>query len=290
MSNATLVLMIFAIIQTNARTMKVNIIDDGFGSTLLPRQQQILEIVNNKRFAGVLQLSEALSVSAVTIRSDLDALEKRRLLRRIRGGAMAVRSARFERHIDVPSQNFTEEKERIGALAASMVHSGETVILDAGTTTLAMAMALPCNLRDLVVITSSLDIAIALETHPGTSVVVTGGSLKKTGRNLQSRSLVPPFAALLLEQLNADCAYLCCAGIDIERGFTNAHFEEVEVKRAMLSASRQAIMLGDRGKIGHVAGAQIAPTDEISTLITDQKATPADIAALETAGMKVMLA
>lgn len=264
--------------------------DDGFGPPLLPRQQRILEILDRERSAEVVRLSEALGVSAVTIRSDLDALEKRRLLRRVRGGAMAVQSARFERPVDVPSQNFTEEKERIGSFAAGIVRSGETVILDAGTTTLAMAMALPRDLRDLVVITSSLDIAIALEAHPGASVIVTGGSLKKTGRNLRSRSLVPPFAALLLEQLNADCAYLCCAGIDANRGFTNAHFEEVEVKRAMLSAARRAVMLGDRGKIGHVAGARIAALGEISTLITDRKAAPADIAALESAGIQVLLA
>lgn len=264
--------------------------DDGFGAPLLPRQQRILEILDRERSAEVIQLAEALGVSAVTIRSDLDSLERRRLLRRIRGGAMAVQSARFERPIDVPSQNFTEEKQRIGSVAASMVRSGETVILDAGTTTLAMAMALPHDLRDLVVITSSLDIAIALEGHPGASVIVTGGSLKKTGRNLRSRSLVSPFATLLLEQLNADCAYLCCAGIDAKRGFTNAHFEEVEIKRAMLTASRRGVMLGDRGKIGHVAGARIATPREIATLVTDRKAAPPDVAAIEAAGPQVVLA
>jgi DeoR/GlpR family transcriptional regulator of sugar metabolism len=264
--------------------------EDGSKKPLVPRQQQILEILERDRSAEVVQLSEALGVSAVTIRTDLDALEKRRLLRRIRGGAMAMQSARFERPIDVPSQNFTAEKERIGALAASLVRNGETIILDAGTTTLAMAMALGRDLRDIVVITSSLDIAIALEEHPGASVVVTGGSLKKTGRNLRSRSLVSPFAALLLEQLNADCAYLCCAGIDPVRGFTNAHFEEVEVKRAMLGAAQRAVMLGDRGKIGHVAGARIATPREIAVLVTDRKAAPADVAALEAAGTQVLLA
>jgi DeoR/GlpR family transcriptional regulator of sugar metabolism len=264
--------------------------EDGAKTPLLPRQQQILEILERQRSAGVTQLSEALGVSAVTIRTDLDSLEKRRLLRRIRGGAMAIQSARFERPMDVPSQTFTAEKEQIGAMAASLVRSGETIILDAGTTTLAMAMALPQDLRDLVVITSSLDIAIALEEHPGASVVVTGGSLKKTGRNLRSRSLVSPFASLLLEQLNADCAYLCCAGIDAERGFTNAHFEEVEVKRAMLVAARRAVMLGDRGKIGHIAGARIATPREIALLVTDRKAGPADVAAIESAGTQVLLA
>jgi DeoR family transcriptional regulator, fructose operon transcriptional repressor len=170
------------------------------------------------------------------------------------------------------------------------VRNGETIILDAGTTTRAMALALPSDLYDVVVITNSLDIAISLENHAGITVMLTGGTIKKTGRNPRSRSLIPPFAGLLLAQVNADCAYLCCAGIDAERGFTNAHFEEVEIKRAMLAAARHAVVLGDHGKIGHVAGARIAAIDEVSTFVTDAGAAPADVSALSAAGLDVILA
>jgi DeoR/GlpR family transcriptional regulator of sugar metabolism len=254
------------------------------------RHERILEMLRRDRVVEVARLSRSLGVSAVTIRSDLDALERRLLLRRIRGGAMAVQPARFQRPLELPSQSFAAEKERIGAMAARMVRDGETIILDAGTTTLAMALALPADLRDIVVITSSLDVAMALEAHPGATVMVTGGTLKKAGRNPRSRSLVPPFGALLLGQMNADCAYLCCAGIDVERGFTNAHFEEVEIKRAMLASGRRAVVLGDHGKIGHVGGARIAGIEEVSVLITDNGAKLADVQALETAGLHVLLA
>ena len=268
----------------------MTIAETGLAPPLNRRHERILETLRRERVVEVTQLSEALGVSAVTIRSDLDALERRLLLRRIRGGAMAVQPARFERPLDLPSQSFAAEKKRIGAMAARMVRDGETIILDAGTTTLAMALALPADLRDIVVITSSLDVALALETHPGATVMVSGGALKKTGRNPRSRSLIPPFGALLLGQINADCAYLCCAGIDAERGFTNAHFEEVEIKRAMLASARRAVMLGDHGKIGHVAGARIAGIEEVSALITDSGAAPADVQALEAAGLQVLLA
>lgn len=259
-------------------------------SQLSPRHERILEMLKRQRVVEVSRLSDALGVSTVTIRSDLDALERRMFLRRIRGGATSVQPARFERPLELPSQNFSEEKERIGALAARMVRNGETIILDAGTTALAMALALPADLRDVVVITSSLDIAISLENHEGVTVMVTGGTVKKTGRDPRSRSLIPPFAALLLSQVNADCAYLCCAGIDADRGFTNAHFEEAEMKRAMLAAAHRAVMLGDHGKIGHVAGARIAGVMELSALVTDDNAKPADVHALETAGLQVIRA
>jgi DeoR/GlpR family transcriptional regulator of sugar metabolism len=198
--------------------------DAATAAALTPRHERILELLRRERVVEVSRLSEAFGVSSVTIRSDLDALERRRLLRRIRGGATAVQPARFERPLDLPSQSFAAEKERIGAMAARMVRDGETVILDAGTTACAMAMALSADLRDVLVITSSLDIAIALEAHAGVTVMVTGGTLKKTGRNRRSRSLIPPLAGLVLEQVNADCAYLCCAGIHAERGLHQRRF------------------------------------------------------------------
>jgi DeoR family transcriptional regulator, fructose operon transcriptional repressor len=257
---------------------------------LVPRHERILEIVRTERVVEVSRLSEALGVSAVTIRSDLDALERRHLLRRIRGGATAVRPARFERPVDLPSQSFATEKERIGAMAARMVRNGETIILDAGTTALAMALALPRDLKDVMVVTSSLDIAVALHPHPDVTVLVSGGRLKKTGRNPRSHSLIPPFGTLMLQQINADCAYLCCAGIDARRGFTNAHFEEVAIKRAMIASARRVVMLGDHGKIGHVAGARIAGLDEVTALVTDAGAAAADVQALEAQGLQVLLA
>lgn len=265
--------------------------DPAAAPPLNRRHERILEMLRRDKMVEVAHLAETLSVSAVTIRSDLDALERRLLLRRIRGGAMSVQPARFERPLDLPSQSFAAQKERIGTMAGRMVRDGETVILDAGTTTLAMAFALPQDLRDVVIITSSLDVAAALETHPGATVMVTGGTLKQQGSGpRRSRSLISPFGGLLLAQINADCAYLCCAGIDARRGFTNANFEELEIKRAMLASARQAVVLGDHAKIGHVAGARIATTDEVSALITDSDAAPADVQALEATGLQVLLA
>lgn len=268
----------------------MNSTETNIEAPLSPRHEQIVEHLKRDGVVEVLRLADTLGVSAVTIRSDLDVLERKMLLRRIRGGATSVQPARFVRPLASPSQSFAGEKERIGQMAARMVRDGETIILDAGSTTLAMAMALPKDLRDVVVITSSLDIAISLETHAGITVMITGGTIKKTGRNPRSRSLISPFASLILAQVNVDCAYLCCAGIDAARGFTNAHFEEVEIKQAMLTAARRAVMLGDHGKIGHVAGARIAALKDVSALVTDSGAGPADLHSLETAGLDIVIA
>ncbi|MCU0906099.1 MAG: DeoR/GlpR family DNA-binding transcription regulator [Rhodobacteraceae bacterium] len=259
-------------------------------SAAAPRHALILERLRTQPVVEVTALAEEMGVSAVTIRSDLDALDRKQLLRRIRGGAMAVRPARFEPPADLPGQDLEAEKARIGAMAARMVRSGETIILDAGRTAMALARALPDDLHDVLVVTSSVDIVIALQDHPGVTILVTGGKLKKTGRNAAPRSLISPFGTLLLEQINADCAFLCCAGIDAVRGFTNASLDEVEIKRAMLKAARRVVMLGDASKIGHVAGARIADLSEVTTLISDSGAKPADVAALEATGLQVLLA
>jgi DeoR/GlpR family transcriptional regulator of sugar metabolism len=255
-----------------------------------PRHERILEMLSASGVVEVTTLAEALSVSAVTIRADLDALEKRRLIRRIRGGAMALRPARFERPVDLPSQTFSAEKEAIADLAASLVRDGETVILDAGTTTLALAQALPRGLTDVVVVTNALDIAIALQGHPGVTVIVTGGRLKRGGRNAASRSLISPFGTHLLREINADVAFLCCAGVDPARGFTNGNWDEAEIKQAMIAAALRVIVVADHGKIGHVGSARIAPLDQIDLLVTDSGAPAADIQALEAAGLRVVVA
>lgn len=259
-------------------------------SVVAPRHALILERLSVQPMVEVNTLAEDLGVTAVTIRSDLDTLDRKQLLRRIRGGAMAVRPARFEPPADLLGQSLDAEKARIGAMAARMIRSGETIILDAGSTAMAVALAMPEDLQDVLVVTSSLDIAITLHPHPGVSLLVTGGKLKETGRNRTARSLISPFGTLLLDQINADCAFLCCTGIDARRGFTNASLEEIEIKRAMLKASRRVVMLGDASKIGHVAGARIADASEVTTLISSTGAQPADVAALEAAGLQVLLA
>ncbi|MFC5507371.1 MULTISPECIES: DeoR/GlpR family DNA-binding transcription regulator [Hyphomicrobiales] len=256
----------------------------------LPRHERIIERLSAKGVVEVAALAEELGVSAVTIRADLDALEKRQLIRRIRGGAMALRPARFERPVDLPSQSFSDEKERIAEQAAALVRDGETVILDAGTTTLAIAHALPAALTDVVVVTNGLDIALALQAHEGVTVIVTGGRLKRGGRNARSSSLISPFGTTLLREINADLAFLCCAGVDVVRGFTNGNWEEAEVKKAMMASARRVVFVADHGKIGHVGSARIAPLDQADLLITDQGAAAADIQALEAAGVQVTIA
>jgi DeoR/GlpR family transcriptional regulator of sugar metabolism len=254
------------------------------------RQMRILELLEPRGLVTVTALADALDVSAVTVRADLGALETQRLVRRVRGGAVAVRPARFERPIDLPSQQFTAEKQRIGRAAAALVRNGETIILDSGSTTLALAHALPDTLADLLVVTNCIEVALVLRDHPGITVFLTGGRLKSANERDKYKTLIPPLAALVLEETNADLAFLCCTGIDPERGFTNGNWEEAELKKLMMRAARRSVFVADHGKIGHIGGARIAPLSAAAGLVTDTGATSGDIAALQAAGLTVTIA
>ncbi len=251
----------------------------------ISRQREIADLLRIQGKVTVSGLSDQLGVSVVTVRNDLDALERLQVLRRLRGGAIAVRPARFQRSLHPLSHTFEPEKQRIGELAASLVRDGETIIIDAGSTTLALARALPASLQDVAVVTTALDVALELEMHMGVKVVVTGGTVSKP-----QRCLVAPFATTLLRQINADVAFIACSGIDAQKGFTTQSWEEAEVKHAIVAASSRVIFLADHGKIGHVATAKIMELSEAELLVTDSGAGASALRLLEQAGLNVITA
>ena len=224
---------------------------------------------------SIADLSERLGVTSVTIREDLKHLEAKGLLNRTRGGALAVPAkGSGETALELTRLTNRAEKQAIAQFGASLVESGQTVILDVGSTTTALAKALSPELRGVTVITNGLNIATTLESAPGVTVIVTGGTL----RPLQ-HSLVAPMGTLLLDKIKADIAFLGCNGVDPERGFTNANIAEAEIKQAMMRSAKYKVFLADHDKIGAVASAFVAEIDSADLLVTD---TGADSAVLDT--------
>jgi DeoR family transcriptional regulator, aga operon transcriptional repressor len=252
------------------------------------RQGRITELVNQRGFMRVVDLAERFEVSSVTIRSDLQTLEGRGQLRRIRGGAVPASVAPAELPFEAAERDLATEKEHIGRHAAQLVSSGDTVILDVGTTTTAVARALSArtDLRDVTVFTNALNVALELESgYPRITVVVTGGTV----RPLQ-HSLVNPLADVLLRDLHASIAFIGCNGVDARHGVTNINLPEAEIKRRMLLAARRRVVVADGSKLGEVELAKVCGLDEVSTVITDDTADPAVIVEIEAAGPRVMLA
>lgn len=251
------------------------------------RRERIRSLVGEREFARVGDLSSAFGVSEVTIRNDLDVLASRGYVRRVRGGAMP-QNAPAERPFEETAIESVGEKDAIGRAAATLVASGETVILDVGTTTAAVAEALVHrqDLANVTVFTNSLKVAMVLEPAiPRIEVIVTGGTL----RALQ-HSLVDPLGRWLLERLAVDIVFLGCNGVDPDAGITNVNLPEAEIKRVMLAAGRRRVVVADGSKVGRVSLAHLCPVDQVDLLITGASADRETVAALRERGLEVRLA
>lgn len=252
------------------------------------RQQRIAGLVADGGFARVADLADRFQVSTVTIRSDLQALEAAGQLRRIRGGAVPASVLAGEQPFEASELTSAAEKAHIGARAAAMVSTGDTVLLDVGSTTTAVARALIARpeLQDVTVFTTALNIALELEAaYPRITVVVTGGTV----RPLQ-HSLVNPLATQLLGQLRAAIGFIGCNGVDVQGGITNVNLPEAEIKRAMLLAARRRMIVADGSKLGEVELARVCGIDEVNTVVTDDTADPAVVAELRSAGVTIEIA
>ncbi|TVP72187.1 MAG: DeoR/GlpR transcriptional regulator [Nitriliruptor sp.] len=252
------------------------------------RRDRMLALLRERDFVRVADLAERFDVSEVTVRGDLDALQARGQLRRVRGGAVPRAATPAERRFEEAEIAAATQKRAIARAAAAMVSDGDTIVLDVGTTTTAVAQALAerTELTDVTVFTSSLTIALALESaDPRLTVVVTGGTLRS-----KQHSLVEPLAGLVLGTINAGTAFIGCNGIDIERGVTNVNLPETEIKRMILRASQQRVVCADSSKLGQVALAHVCDLDDVDRLLTDDQADPDLVAALRDTGLEVVLA
>jgi DeoR family transcriptional regulator of aga operon len=253
------------------------------------RRERMLTLVQEQDFVRIAALAEAFGVSVVTVRADLDALEGQGLIRRVRGGACSVPlGAASEPSYEQSLGSSVLEKVAIAKAAARLVASGESIVIDAGTTTAFLARELVArrDLTDLVVFTNSTSAAHELEPAiPRFSIVLSGGTL----RPLQ-HSLVDPMGGRILEHIHADTAFLSCSGIHPDTGITNINIPETEMKIRMLRATSRHIMLADTSKLGRTDLAPVCGLGDVDLLITGDGGDAAVIAALRDRGLSVQVA
>lgn len=249
------------------------------------RHQKIIEQLGVAGRTDVVELSKKLGVSTVTVRSDLLYLEKNQVLRRMRGGAISARPSRYEHPVGINASLRSNEKNAIAAVASEMIRDGETIIMDTGSTVATLATLFPRSLTEIAIVTNSLAVATELAEHPGATVIVTGGTLRP-----KLNSLVSPFGELVLKEINADVAFMSCAGIDPEKGFTNSNWQETEIKKSMIRAAGRVIFLADHSKLKHIATAKIAALSEADLLITDSGASAETLKELRATGIEIIVA
>ncbi|QVQ49980.1 DeoR/GlpR transcriptional regulator [Spiractinospora alimapuensis] len=229
------------------------------------RRELILDQVRRSGGVRVTDLVESLSVSDMTIRRDLDALESRGAIRKVHGGAVAPHvTSTEEPGFAVKSTREEREKDAIAREAARLVEPGSAVGLSAGTTTRAVAH----HLRDttgLTVVTNSLQAAEVFyrASRPDQTVALTGGF------RTPSDALVGPIAVAALRNLHLDVLILGVHGMTERAGFTTPNLMEAETNAALVEAARTLIVVADHTKWQTVGISTIAPLSRCDVLVTD---------------------
>jgi DeoR family transcriptional regulator of aga operon len=252
------------------------------------RRDRIVSMLNEHEFVRVTDLADVFKVSSVTIRADLDLLVEQGSARRVRGGAMATRPATgSEPSFEVALGASAVEKTHVARHAASLVANGESIIIDAGTTTTAVARALVARteLTDVVIFTNGLRTALELEPAiPRFAVLVTGGTLRPI-----KHSLVDPLGGPMLDRIHADTLFLGCHGIHPTAGVTSLNLLEADIKRRMMGAATRIVLVADATKLGRIELAPVCDIDAVSLLVTGHGADPEVVAALRARGLEVSL-
>jgi len=247
------------------------------------RRDRIAERVRAEREVGYAELAAEFDVSEMTIRRDMETLETLGVVRRVVGGAIALEGKDTEPSFATRVAVAAEEKRHIADAVADVIGPGETLILDSGSTALAVAQSLRGRQLGLTVLTPSVLAALELIDEADTTVVLTGGQLRPG-----ELSLIGPAAEDTLANYNCDTFVMGVAGVDGDRGISDYHQADSRVKRAACRRADRVIVAADQSKLGRVTFANIAALSEIHVIITDgEPGHPALVAARE-AGVDVV--
>ena len=250
------------------------------------RRRHILDLLDQTKRVTVRELADAFSVSAVTVRSDLEVLAEMGALVRSHGGAVKPVSPAPNLPISLKERLRQNEKARIGVMAASMIQDGETVIFDSGTTTAAIAKCVASlRLNALTVITNALNIATELSNLPNVRVIILGGIVRGA-----ALSMVGPHAEQALSNLNADRVFLGVDGIDPEVGLTTPDVLEAQLSSLMIRVSREVVAVADSSKFMNRSLSVIAKLNSIHKIVTDEGIPAQMMEALHENGVEVLIA
>jgi len=244
------------------------------------RQLQILALLAEEGVAQIAQLSRRFGVSRNTIRRDLKQLEDEGLVMLAHGGAVSRQYPPMGVPIQMRQDQFGKEKQRIGERAAVLVHDGDAIIIDSGTTTERMIPSLKGK-TGITVITNGIN--IALVGTPGINTVLSGGILNET-----TISTAGFHAESFIAQFHVRTAFIGAGGVTLD-GVSNTNAFEVQIKRAMIECADVVVFLATHDKIGNVSIAPLAPLSAIDLIITDDKADSREVEAYRERGVEVIL-
>jgi DeoR/GlpR family transcriptional regulator of sugar metabolism len=246
------------------------------------RQALLLETLRREGKLLAAEWSERLNISEDTVRRDLRELARQQKLQRVHRGALP-RSTSLPAYTARQNQA-PEAKRAIAAAAAKLVHDGQLLFVDGGTTTLQLACHLPEDLHATVV-TNSPAIAVALAMHPAVEVILLGGRLYKPAQVTAGAAAMEE-----LRSFHADLCFLGVCSVHAEVGLSVEDFEEAHIKRAMIASSAEVAGLVIAENLGTALPYVVAPVKALTYLITDARGGDERLAPYEHLGVSVLCA
>ena len=251
---------------------------------MIPRHEHILELLRKGGSCSIEQIRKKFNVSDMTIRRDLQALENSGHVLRTHGGAVISERVAFEFGFMQRVNENRAAKQAIAAAAFAQLGDAKTVLLDSGTTTLALAGHLRAS-TGLTVLTSSLPIASALQFSQGVDLILLGGLLRR-----ESPDLIGALTESNLEQLHADVAFIGADAVDLCGASYNESLPVARMLQKMMAASDRVFILADSFKLGKKALARFGDLRQAAGLITDGGIAPKISSELKKAGVNLIVA
>lgn len=249
------------------------------------RQQAITDLLLGQRSrVSIATIADRLAVATETVRRDLEVLERRGVVRRVRGGAELVESVPFEQALAARHADQRAEKQVIAAAVINELPSDGVVILDSGSLTFVIAEKL-LDHRALTIVTNNLPAAAILAERAQLTVITLPGMI----RGLTQAS-VDGWTTRRLETISADLAIVGVNGLTADLGLTTTNPEEAAVKRTMLLSARRRLVPVVSAKLGRNSFCSFAAVNEIDKIITDAAADPELLGELRGAGPEVEVA
>jgi len=252
------------------------------------RKNKILEHIAEHGTIRIQEICDMFEISDMTARRDLNDLNRKGLLRRTHGGAVANLGRSYEPPFQTRSTKNELRKKTVGKKAAELILDGDSISLDVGTTTLEVARQLT-DKRNLTVVTNCLQIANllvgSLSLEVSARLIITGGIVRP-----RELSMIGGIPKDVYSSYHTDKAFIGIGGISLENGLTEYNIEDSEIKKVLFENSLQKIIVADSSKFGVTTFNSVGPLEAVDTIVTDADAPPAMVETIRNLGIEVLLA
>ncbi len=247
------------------------------------RHQQILDYLKDHNMATVEDLIAITQVSPATIRRDLLKLDADGLVYRVHGSVSARESKDRQPTTSEKSTLAHEQKVRIGKQAATLIHPGDSVFFDAGTTTIEIAHTIAE--MPLKIITTDLNIGLLLATRRQMDVSLTGGTI-----DWSSQSCIGDLARNVITKIHPMITFISCNAWDLKMGITAPTIEKANLKSDLLKGITKRVLVADSTKYGKSQLFEVGPLQDLDLIITDRGLDPKAQSEIINAGIELILA